>query len=75
MYEQELSKQTNTEEMVRAESTHSFFLRLGAQALRFLRYGLTCEVSRAEGPGTDTKEKSLGPEGSEVPAFANWWPR
>lgn len=36
MYGQELSKQTSTEEMVRADSARSFFLGLGAQAFRCL---------------------------------------
>lgn len=45
MYKQELSKQTSTEEMVRADSSHPFFLGSGAQVFRCLRYGLTVRLA------------------------------
>lgn len=57
MYEQELSKQTSTEEMVTADSKHSF-LWLGAQAFRCLRYSLTVRLA---GQGAQGQTQRGGP--------------
>lgn len=59
----------STEPMVRADSAHSFFLGLGAQAFKCLRHGLPVRLAGQRASRTDTKGKSVGPEGPGVPTF------
>lgn len=59
----------STEPRVRADSAHSFFLGLGAQAFKCLRHGIPVRLAGQRASWTDTKGKSVGPEGPGVPAF------
>lgn len=64
-----LKQAGSTERMVRADSAHSFFLGLGAQAFKCLRHGLPVRLAGQRASQADTKGKSVGSEGPGVPAF------
>lgn len=66
----------STEPMVRADSAYSF-LGLGAQAFKCLRHGLPVRLAGQRASRTDTKGKSVGPEGPGVQLLRtkDWWSR